>query len=78
MEKKCAFSHARHIYSLENYFIGGLGAFQLWLTKIIVIKVNLMKFLSNVLKTLSTLDLRAKKKKKNSEQYFNIYSLVNL
>ena len=64
---------------MENYFTGGLGAFQLWLTKIIVIKVNLMKFLSNVLKTLSTLDLRAKKKKKNSEQYLKIfYSLVNL
>ena len=23
MKKKCAFPHARHIYSLENYFTGG-------------------------------------------------------
>ena len=23
MMKKCAFPHARHVYSLENYFTGG-------------------------------------------------------
>ena len=23
INKKCAFSHARHVYSLENYFTGG-------------------------------------------------------
>ena len=38
-----------------------------------------MKFLSNVLKTLSTLDLHAEKKKANSERYFKIFhSLVSL
>ena len=37
-----------------------------------------MEFLSNVLKTLSTLDLHAEKKA-NSERYFKtFYSLVNL
>ena len=38
-----------------------------------------MKFLSNVLKTLSTLELYAEKKKAHSERYFKtFYSLVNL
>ena len=37
-----------------------------------------MKLFSIVLKTLSTLDLHAEKKKANSERYFKIfYSLVN-
>ena len=38
-----------------------------------------MKFLSNVLQTLSTLGLHAEKKKTNSERYLQIfYSFVNL
>ena len=38
-----------------------------------------MKFLSNVLQTLSTLGLHAEKKKTNSEWYLQIfYSLVSL
>ena len=38
-----------------------------------------MKFLSNVLQTLSTLGLHAEKKKTNSERYLQIfYSLVSL
>ena len=38
-----------------------------------------MKFLSNVLKTLSTLELYAEKKKAHSERYFKtFYSFVNL
>ena len=48
-----------------------LGASWLWPTKII--EVNPMKFLSNVLKTLSTLDLHEGKKKKKKDKLRKVF-----
>ena len=82
-EKKCAFPHARHIYSLENYFTRGrcrLAWRVLTLTDEII-EVNPMEFLSNVLKTLATLDLHAEKKRQipnGGSKYFIYWSIYEL
>ena len=86
-EKNVRFLTFRHIYSLENHFTGG-RCHLAWRVLILADENyrgephEITKFLTNVLKTLSTFDLKAEKKKKNqanSERYFKIfYSWVNL
>ena len=63
--KKCAFPHARHIYSLENYFTGGRCRLA-WRFLTLAdenYRSEPHEILSNVLKTFSTLNLYAEKKR---------------
>ena len=72
--KKCAFPHARHIYSLENYFTGGRCRLA-WRVLTLAdenYRGEPHEILSNVLKTFSTLNLYAEKKGKFRTMFQNI------
>ena len=73
MMKKSAFPHARHVYSLENFFTGGRCRLA-WRVLTLAdenYRGELHENLVKCLKTLSTLDLHAEKKGKSRTVFQN-------
>ena len=81
MMKKCAFPHARHIYSLENYFTGGWCRLA---RRVLTLadenyRGEPREILVKCFKNFVYPWFARRKKKANSERYFKtFYSLVNL
>ena len=78
-KKMCVPSRSPHLFFEKLFYWRAMSLSLVRLDSVRrIIKVNPMKFLSNVLKTSSTLHLYAEKKA-NSERYFKtFYSSVNL
>ena len=79
-KKMCVSSRSPHLFFEKLFYWRAMSLSLVRLDSVRrIIEVNPMKFLSNVLKTSSTLHLYAEKKKANSERYFKtFYSSVNL
>ena len=79
-KKMCVSSRSPHLFFEKLFYWRAMSLSLVCLDSVRrIIEVNSMKFLSNVLKTSSTLHLYAEKKKANSERYFKtFYSSVNL